>query len=186
MSQAEKKRLYNKKWAANNRAYHNEYMKEWRAKNPRERRPRLVVSKEQKAENKRIWMKKYKLARQTWKPHWLVAHGPCPCGSKRNLHIDHINPKDKKIKVQQLWAVSEKKRQAELKKCQVLCKKCHLKKTIGENQRFTFEQQKEIRRRKACGETYKSLAKELGCNPSTLQKIVSGKTWAEFSPTKAT
>lgn len=49
------------------------------------------------------------------------------CGSKKNLEVDHIDPK-KKLS-HRIWSWSKKRREAELKKCQVLCKDCHKSKS---------------------------------------------------------
>lgn len=59
---------------------------------------------------------------------WLNEKGPCRhCGSGNNLEVDHINPKEKIS--HNVWTWSEKKRNFELQKCQVLCESCHKKKT---------------------------------------------------------
>lgn len=60
---------------------------------------------------------------------WLDIHGPCViCGSVEDLQIDHIDPK---LKISHnVWSWTEERRDQELAKCQVLCKACHLKKTI--------------------------------------------------------
>ncbi len=49
------------------------------------------------------------------------------CGSKEKLELDHIDPKNKISNA--IWSWAEKRRIVELKKCQVLCEKCHKKKT---------------------------------------------------------
>lgn len=63
---------------------------------------------------------------------WILANGPCSkCGSTSDLEVDHI---DRSTKVtHKVWSWAKDKRLAELAKCQVLCKKCHLDKTIIEN-----------------------------------------------------
>lgn len=62
------------------------------------------------------------------KAKWFFENGPCIiCDSWENLELDHINPK---LKISHnIWSWSEEKRQQELKKCQILCEKCHLEKT---------------------------------------------------------
>lgn len=61
--------------------------------------------------------------------------GKCvECGSVENLEVDHIDRETKGFDVGKAFAGwSESRLQAELSKCQVLCKKCHGKKTISEN-----------------------------------------------------
>jgi 5-methylcytosine-specific restriction endonuclease McrA len=63
---------------------------------------------------------------------WLAKNGPCrKCGSSDRLEVDHINPADKVSHA--VWTWSDERRAAELAKCQVLCKPCHLRKTVAEN-----------------------------------------------------
>jgi 5-methylcytosine-specific restriction endonuclease McrA len=68
---------------------------------------------------------------RTRRSAWLTENGPCrKCGSAENLEVDHI---DRAIKEQhRIWSWSEKRRTAELAKCQVLCRGCHQEKTAGE------------------------------------------------------
>jgi hypothetical protein len=62
---------------------------------------------------------------------WLHENGPCvKCGSWYQLEVDHINRKDKITNA--VWSWSEARRNAELAKCQILCKECHKKKTTLE------------------------------------------------------
>lgn len=52
------------------------------------------------------------------------------CGSTEKLELDHIDrtlKKDHKV-----WSWSKKRRDEEIRKCQVLCKRCHIKKTNRE------------------------------------------------------
>lgn len=52
------------------------------------------------------------------------------CGSRETLEFDHINSKDKKFAISKFLTYSKKVIFKELKKCQLLCKKCHIYKTI--------------------------------------------------------
>lgn len=60
--------------------------------------------------------------------------GKCKiCGSIEKLEIDHITPKEKSFTIGTFLAgVSKEKLESELKKCQLLCKKCHKEKTHSE------------------------------------------------------
>jgi len=65
---------------------------------------------------------------------WLVANGPCVrCASWENLQIDHKDPK-KKVS-HRIWSWAKERREKELAKCQVLCKKCHIEKSSEEKRR---------------------------------------------------
>lgn len=50
------------------------------------------------------------------------------CGSTKNLHIDHIDPKSKDRKISHAWNWRDEAVLEELKKCQLLCERCHLAK----------------------------------------------------------
>ncbi len=59
--------------------------------------------------------------------------GKCAkCGSLEKLQLDHVNPKDKKFEVSVFLSVPLKEFKEELKKCQVLCYKCHVLKSTLE------------------------------------------------------
>jgi 5-methylcytosine-specific restriction endonuclease McrA len=50
------------------------------------------------------------------------------CGSTEDLQLDHIDPAQKVT--HNIWSWSQARRDAEIAKCQVLCKACHIVKTI--------------------------------------------------------
>lgn len=81
-----------------------------------------MATKEKQIEYQRNWMRKRRA-------EWLAIHGPCVlCGSNERLEVDHI---DRRSKVDhRVWSWSKKRREDELAKCQILCKKCHISKTI--------------------------------------------------------
>jgi hypothetical protein len=62
---------------------------------------------------------------------WFLENGPCvQCGSWERLELDHI---DRSTKVSHsIWSWSQKRRDVEIAKCQVLCHECHYKKTVIE------------------------------------------------------
>lgn len=56
------------------------------------------------------------------------------CGSQNNLEFDHANPNDKSFDVAKAFtSMAETKLWAELHKCVIRCKHCHLAKTSNEN-----------------------------------------------------
>jgi 5-methylcytosine-specific restriction endonuclease McrA len=54
------------------------------------------------------------------------------CSSTELLELDHIHYAEKSFNIAKLWSCSEAKFQTELSKCQLLCEKCHQKKSIEE------------------------------------------------------
>lgn len=65
---------------------------------------------------------------------WFKENGPCQqCGSDQNLELDHINPEEKVCHT--VWSWTPMRRALELKKCQVLCRSCHRKKTALNRER---------------------------------------------------
>lgn len=77
---------------------------------------------------------KMKVYQKEWvrkrRQDWLKLNGPCRhCGSWDKLEIDHVDPKNKLCNPTFLWSRKQSVRDEELAKCQVLCSKCHAKKT---------------------------------------------------------
>ena len=66
---------------------------------------------------------------------WIESQGgKCVlCSSVEDLEIDHVDRATKSFDIARIWSRSKIVRETELAKCQVLCKKCHLKKTTAEN-----------------------------------------------------
>jgi 5-methylcytosine-specific restriction endonuclease McrA len=65
---------------------------------------------------------------------WIKKNGPCQiCRSTTDLEVDHRDPSTKKG--HRVWSWSETKRTQELKKCQVLCRICHQKKSADEKRK---------------------------------------------------
>ena len=56
--------------------------------------------------------------------------GKCvKCGATEDLDFDHIDSKTKTFTIGCAWSVSSERFWEEIKKCQLLCKKCHKIKT---------------------------------------------------------
>ena len=59
--------------------------------------------------------------------------GQCAvCGSCEQLEFDHVDPSTKTIDIGRLLNVSKEVRDAEMSKCQLLCKLHHIRKTSRE------------------------------------------------------
>ena len=59
--------------------------------------------------------------------------GKCEaCGTIEQLEIDHVDRSTKSFDLGSMWSVSQSRFDAELAKCQLLCKICHKKKTDKE------------------------------------------------------
>jgi hypothetical protein len=81
---------------------------------------------EKKQKYQREWMR-------SRRQEWVQENGPCRhCGTWEQLEVDHINPALKTMHTGSIWSRTLEARQKELDNCQVLCKSCHLKKTIAE------------------------------------------------------
>jgi hypothetical protein len=72
-------------------------------------------------EYQRDWLRRNRNA-------WVSANGPCvDCGSTEDLQVDHV---DRSLKVtHRVWSWALPRRLAELAKCVVRCKVCHLRKS---------------------------------------------------------
>lgn len=80
---------------------------------------------EQQREYQRQWIAKRRA-------EWLEQHGPCVvCGSWDNLEVDHIDPATKLT--HNVWSLGKAKREAELAKCQVLCREHHVEKSTAQD-----------------------------------------------------
>lgn len=81
------------------------------------------------------YMRKYHLKRYHDIRDELIQYlgGMCwKCGRKERLELDHRDPKSKEFEVSVFLSVSLNKLYLEIEKCQVLCQKCHIKKTLKE------------------------------------------------------
>lgn len=73
--------------------------------------------KDQQRAYMNAWMQKRRMA-------WIAENGPCRrCGTWDNLQVDHVD-RDTKVD-HKVWSWRKERREAELVKCQVLCRRCH-------------------------------------------------------------
>lgn len=60
--------------------------------------------------------------------------GSCArCGSTEQLEFDHVEPTEKRYTISAYFKGKEERHEAELKKCQLLCKQCHIEKSIEDS-----------------------------------------------------
>lgn len=119
------------------REYHIKHREEENAKN----RARYHLKKQDptwlknlRERNKKNSAKYRKKARQQFKEKSLLIKnrwiqflgGKCSsCGSTQNLEFHHKDPRTKEMNLGNSWTHDPKKVEAEVKKCILLCKKCH-------------------------------------------------------------
>ncbi len=64
--------------------------------------------------------------------------GQCvKCGTKENLQFDHIDPTTKTGTIAEIWSYKKDFFDEEIKKCQLLCDKCHEEKTLTDLNRVS-------------------------------------------------
>jgi hypothetical protein len=86
--------------------------------------------------DRRAYMRRYQLS---WVQHRKAIAvdflgGRCvKCGAIEQLEFDHIDPKTKLS--HRFWSWKPERIQAELAKCQLLCRPCHIEKSAGEKRR---------------------------------------------------
>ncbi len=90
------------------------------------------------AETLRKWHRAARLRAKERRKAWFTGRSCSKCGSREDLVLDHIqrlnwSKRGRSRPSQVLWEWGEPRRQDELAKCQVLCKKCHSKKTGQEH-----------------------------------------------------
>lgn len=124
------------------------------------------------------WAKKHR-------QEWIAENGPCRfCGSWDRLEVDHIDPTQKVTHA--VWSWAPERRDAELAKCQVLCRACHSKKTGEQNRARILGKPgppRKLTRREvlaiyaAEGQGSRAVAKRFGIHHATVHDIWSGRTW---------
>jgi hypothetical protein len=126
------------------------------------------------------WTKMRRLA-------WLEANGPCKqCGSWVKLEVDHVDPSQKVS--HRVWSWTADRRNAELKKCQVLCQACHKIKSNAFHSRvktgkrgvaikLTPDEVEQIYRMAKSGGSPRYIGTLFGIAHSTVIHIRDGRYW---------
>lgn len=113
------------------------------------------------------------------------------CGDTDRLEIDHVDPETKVANT--VWSWKKERRDTELLKCQILCYKCHKKKTaleqsirfkgrIGRGRKLSKDQVGNIRRLLAAGISERKIAIRLGVNRACVNDIRHGRSYVKFPP----
>lgn len=127
------------------------------------------------SEAKRLRQREWKNKRRQ---AWIDANGPCvKCGSKENLEVDHIKPEEKEYEISDVWSRRQEIRDAELAKCQVLCRNCHWDKSANENYVLNPLKVEKIRKMYDAGWSVADLADHLELAASTVRDVVNCLTW---------
>lgn len=106
------------------------------------------------------------------------------CGSTENLEIDHIHSDDKAFGVSEHITMSMSKVAAELTKCQLLCRSCHIKKTRAykdSNAKIDEATVRSIREKYAKGNiTQKELGNLYNLKQREISNIVRYQRWSDI------
>ena len=66
---------------------------------------------------------------------YKLLGGKCSsCGSRKNLEFDHLDPNLKEFRISSRIDAPEEELIKEVEKCVLLCHKCHVKKTLENNE----------------------------------------------------
>jgi 5-methylcytosine-specific restriction endonuclease McrA len=93
-------------------------------------------------EHRRNYIAKYNLERyhRRMNEAFEILGGVCIiCGSTEDLQLDHFDPRGKLFTIGKFWSYSQERFLEELSKCQLLCAKCHLAKTVTFDQKAILE-----------------------------------------------
>lgn len=83
--------------------------------------------------NKKEYMRRYMLERYRRRRNEAIEQlgGKCTeCDKTDNLELDHVDPSTKSFTIAKSGSVSEERWKNELHKCQLLCRLCHVSKTL--------------------------------------------------------
>ena len=104
-------------------------------KNPDDMRARMVIYNAGRKEAMKAYhlvhIEERRVASRAKKVAWkrrtdaLKSGGCVECGSLQDLHFHHVDPATKLFKISAMYKRSETVKQTELKKCIVLCYRCH-------------------------------------------------------------
>lgn len=144
-------------------------------------------------EQQRIYQQLYRQARRA-KAKASLGDVCVKCGSDENIEFDHIDPSTKLGSIASMIDSKKEVFWTEVRKCQLLCRDCHVIKTrneghppppikLGEDNsrsKLTEADVREIRRKVQSGSTWRELGKQYNVSHSTIGNIIQGKTWTHM------
>jgi|SRR6516164_5497046 len=128
-------------------------------------------------EQRRKYAREWKAARRA---DWFKGKMCVNCSSAELLELDHIDPKQKVS--HKIWSWSVQRREAELAKCQILCRVCHEKTSAavlprGEEHGSAILREEDVLMIRASGESRKTLAQRYNVSPETIKTIRARRSW---------
>lgn len=120
-----------------------------------------------------------------------ILGGQCEdCGSVHRLQFDHRDPKQKMFTIARGSSFSDTRFWEEIRKCQLLCRKCHVLKSKSDgsivrgskriNSKLTKSKVLACRARHKAGVSFRDLAKEYSISHTTVRSAVLGVTWSHL------
>jgi hypothetical protein len=145
----------------------------------------MAFTKEEMKEYQRQWMKE---RRQEYLDY---LGGKCvQCGVTENLHFDHIDASTKKYAINKIASRKKEFVYEELKKCQLLCQKCHMAKSGADiasklnGELSPFSKVSDLDRRYIRyhrKETYQQIEKRLGITKKTVWRYLQREDLSPLS-----
>lgn len=130
-----------------------------------------------------------KAKRRALRDAWFHGKVCAACGSSDRLELDHIDPNTKLRRNDHCcFGWSPARRDAELLKCQALCRSCHEAKTgrenrawkigqPGSNHKLTCDEVRRIRNLLYLGFFQSEIAKMFGVIQAQISNIKTGRHW---------
>lgn len=111
---------------------------------------------------------------------WFKDKTCARCGASENLVLDHRDPQTKVS--HRIWSWSQERRDAELAKCQALCRRCHRRKTAAEAKRGELAagaklNNAAVRVIRDSRQPVTVIAKAFGISKFTVQHVRGGRSW---------
>ncbi|RLG93626.1 hypothetical protein DRO27_05925 [Candidatus Bathyarchaeota archaeon] len=80
-------------------------------------------------EDKNVYMREYMKRRYHERRAWALKElggKCCNCSTTENLEFHHKNPVEKEAAISKIWNKAYAVFEAEVRKCELLCKQCHI------------------------------------------------------------